>query len=122
MVRQELLAHLDHGAIDFNHGDVFDAAMFGNFAQHTAIAATDNQHALGCAVGEDRYVGEHLVVDEFVGFSGLDNAVERHDPAHARVLEDHQMLMLGAHFVQQFFHTEALAVTFIQRLLIIAHG
>ena len=36
---------------------------------------------------------QHLVVDVFVAFSGLDDAVEHQDPAEVRVFEDHQILM-----------------------------
>ena len=95
-------------------------ACLGHFAQHAAVTAADDQHAPGGAVGEDRHVGEHFVVDEFVGFGGLDHAVQRHHPAHARVLENHQVLMFGAHFVQQFFHAKTLAVTFIEGFQVLA--
>ncbi|MNR46555.1 hypothetical protein D3C85_1655370 [compost metagenome] len=67
-------------------------------------------------------MGEHFVVDEFVGFGGLDHAVQRHHPAHARVFEDHQVLVLGAHFVQQFFHAKTLAVAFVEGFQVVAGG
>ncbi|MNZ80567.1 hypothetical protein D3C78_992070 [compost metagenome] len=122
VVGQVLLAHLDHGAVDLDHGDVLDAAVLGHFAQHAAVAAADDQHALGQAVGEDRHVGEHLVVDELVGLGGLDHAVQRHHPAHAGVLENHQMLMLGTHFVEHLVDAKALAVTIVESFLVVAHG
>ncbi|MNQ61810.1 hypothetical protein D3C85_761320 [compost metagenome] len=106
---------------------MLDAAVLGHFTQHAAIAATNDQHALGGAVGQDRHVGEHFVVDEFVGFGGLDHAVQRHHPAHARVFENHQVLVLGTHFVQQLVHAKTLAVAFVEGFQVLvgrvgAHG
>ncbi|CRP21403.1 hypothetical protein PAERUG_P18_London_17_VIM_2_04_10_02879 [Pseudomonas aeruginosa] len=122
VVGQERLAHVDHGAVDLDHGDPLDALVLGHLAQHTAVAAADDQHAPGRAVGEDRHVGEHLVVDELVGLGGLDHSVERHHPAHPGVFENHQVLVLGAHLMQHVVDAEALAVALVQSFLIIAHG
>ncbi|RMS16985.1 hypothetical protein ALP75_204777 [Pseudomonas syringae pv. actinidiae] len=122
VIGQELLAHLDHRGVDLDHGDVLDGQVLGDFAQHAAIAAANDQYTFGSAMSQNRHVSEHLVIDELIRFGGLDHTIQRHDPAHTRVLEDHQMLVLGAYFVQHFFHTKALAVAFVQRFLIIAHG
>ncbi|MNZ74538.1 hypothetical protein D3C78_929890 [compost metagenome] len=73
-------------------------------------------------MGEDRHVGEHLVVDELVRLGGLDHAVQGHDATHPRVLEDHQVLVLGAHFVKQLVHAKALAVTVVEGFLVVTHG
>ncbi len=113
MIGQIFLAHLDHGRIDLDHGDMFDAHVLGDFTQHAAVATADDQHTLGCTVRQNRHMGEHFVVDEFVRFGGLNDAVQRHDTAHARVLEDHQVLVIGTYFVKHFFNTKALAVAFV---------
>ncbi|MCY1399043.1 hypothetical protein D9M71_140920 [compost metagenome] len=122
VVRQEFLAHFDDSAVDLDHGDALDIAVLAHFTQHAAVATADDQHALHRAVGEDRYVGEHLVIDELVRLGGLNHAIQRHHTAHARIFEDHQMLVLGAHFVQQLVHAEALAVSVVESFLVIAHG
>ncbi len=96
--------------------------MLGDFAQHAAIATADNQHPPGQAMSQDRHVGEHLVVDEFVGLGGLHHTVERHDAPHAGILENGQMLMLGATFIQHPVYREALAVSLVESFLIVAHG
>jgi hypothetical protein len=67
-------------------------------------------------------VGEHLVIDELVGLGGLDHAVQGHDPAHAGVLEDHQVLVFGTHLVQQLVDAETLAVAVVESFQVFAHG
>ncbi len=67
-------------------------------------------------------MGKHFVVDELVGFGGLDHAVEGHDAAHAGIFEDHQMLAFGAHFMQQLVDLEPLPVSLVESFLKVAHG
>jgi hypothetical protein len=40
-------------------------------------------------------MSHHFVIDEFITFSGLYDAIKGHHPAEYRIMEDHQMLMLG---------------------------
>src|SRR5947209_1569658 len=71
-----------------------------NSTTDAAISTADDQHLPGPAVGEDRNMGHHLVIDELVLGGDLDGAVEHQRLAEKSVLEQNQMLVLGLHLVQ----------------------
>ena len=115
MVGQVLLRHVDHRLVDFHLGDVLHAGMAAYLAQNAAVAAADDQHAARGAMGEDRHVGQHLVVDELIPLGGLHDAIEHHHPAEHRVVEDHQVLVLGFGLEVDLVDQEVLTVGVIQR-------
>jgi hypothetical protein len=53
------------------------ARMPQRLARHAAIAAADDQHPLRRAMGEDRHMRHHLVIDELVALGDLHDAVQR---------------------------------------------
>ena len=82
--------------------------LFGD----AAVAAADDQHLFRLAVGEERHVRHHLVVDEFVLGGDLGRAVEHQHLAEELVLEQHQMLVLGLHLVEHLLDLEGHAEAF----------
>ena len=88
-----------------------------HFACRSTIAATDDEHARGVAVAENRHVGQHLVVDELVALGGLDDAVKREDPSEQPVLEDQQLLLTGRGAEQDPVHGQPLGQPRVQCLL-----
>ena len=84
-----------------------------------AITAANDQYTLDGAVRQNRHMGQHLVIDELVGFGGLNNTIQRHDTAHHRVFENNQMLVFCSHFMEQLVHAKTLAVAFVKGFKII---
>ena len=66
-------------------------------------------------MGEERYVGHHLVVIELVALGGLDDAVQRHHAAKLCIVEDHQVLMIGPMLEVDLVNGKALAVGVVER-------
>ena len=98
--REMLLGKLDHRGVDLDLGEALDRLVLEHFLRDAAVAAADDQHLLGVAVGEDRHMGHHLVVDELVRGRDLGGAVEHQHLAEEWVLEQHEMLVLGLHLVK----------------------
>ena len=63
-------------------------------AQHSAVAAADHQHPARIFVGEERQVGHHLVVGEFVEVGQLNDAVKQQQTAEFRRLTEFDLLKL----------------------------
>ncbi len=116
--REMLLGELDHRRIDLDLGEALDRLVLEHFLGDAAIAAADDQHVARVAMGEQRHVRHHLLVDEFVALGDLGGAVEHQHLAEERVLEQHEVLMLGLHLVEHLVDLEAHAETEIveQRL------
>ena len=111
--RQPGLRQFHHARIDLDLRRP-DFWMAQHLAQATAVAAADDQDvqpvlrtaAPGIAEKggfprQDRRVGQHLVIDIFVRFGGLDGAVKGQDPAEQPVLENRQVVQSGMLPVQQ---------------------
>ncbi|MOA17950.1 hypothetical protein D3C78_1382340 [compost metagenome] len=112
-----MATELDHTGVDLNHGDLLYALMAADFAQHGAVATADDQHFLRLAVGQQRYVGHHFVIDELIALGGLHHAVERHHAPQNRVFKNHQILMLGLLTIQHVLYREVLAEVGMQRFI-----
>lgn len=91
--------------------------MTQHFARHAAVAAADDQNPPRRAMGEQRRVGEHLMIDVLIALRHLHNAVEGENPAEDRVLEDLEALMIGAAVVDHPRRTQPLAIVRVQRLV-----
>ena len=87
-----------------------------HFAQDTAVAAADDQDLLRLAVGEQRHVGHHLVIDELIPRGELDDAVQHHHPAEILILEDYQLLVFGLAIEEDFVRLQADAEAIVERL------
>ncbi len=61
-----LLGELDHRGVDLDLGEALDRLVLEHLLGDAAVAAADDQHLARLAVGEDRHVRHHLVVDELV--------------------------------------------------------
>jgi hypothetical protein len=107
--RQVFAREIDHAGVDLDHGDMLDARCLQHLARHAAIAAADDQHPRRRAMGEDRHMGQHLVVDEIVALGDLHHAVQRQDPAEGRFSEDAQALVLGGAVVSSVSMRKACA-------------
>ena len=57
---------VDHLAVDLAQHRLLDGGMLQDLAQDAAVAAADDQHALGLVERHQRHVRHHLVVDELV--------------------------------------------------------
>ncbi len=95
-----LLGEFDHRGVDLDLGEALDRFVLEHFFGDAAVPASDDQHLAGLAVGEDRHMGHHLVVDELVLGGDLGGAVQHQHLAEERVLEQNQVLMLGLHLVE----------------------
>ncbi|CCK12371.1 hypothetical protein BN126_2552 [Cronobacter sakazakii 680] len=99
--------------------------MTRHFTQHRAIAAADDQHALRVAVGQQRHMRHHFVIDKFIAFGGLHHAVQRHHPAKGGVFENNQILMIGFFAIEHFVDGKVLTKLIVQRFVphrILGHG
>ena len=99
--------------------------MTRDFAQHRAVAAADDQDMLRVAVGQQRHVGHHFVINKLIAFGGLHDAIQRHHPAKGAVVEDDQILMIGFFVVQHVINAKVLTKMVMQRFMpqwIIGHG
>ncbi len=112
------MAELDHRWIDLDLGEALDRLVLEHFLGDAAIAAADDQHLACVAVGEQRHVRHHLLVDELVLLGDLGGAVEHEHLAEERMLEQHEVLVLGLQLVEHLVDLESHAETEIveQRL------
>ena len=111
------LGQLDDAGVDIDHGDPLDGAVLQGLLEHAAVAAADDQHLARGAVGQDRHVREHLVVDELVALGGLDDIVQDQHPAQGPVLEHDHALMRGPAVVEDFFGFQLESQTRVQDFL-----
>lgn len=74
--RQILARQGDDTIVDLHLVHLLDQRMFGHFACDAAIAAADDQDALGARVGAERYEGDQFLVAELIAFGALDDAVK----------------------------------------------
>src|SRR4029077_17801295 len=80
---------------DLAQRDLQELRMPQALPEHAAVAAAHNQGFARPAVGEQRHVRHHLVVDELVLGGELHDRVEHHHPAKVGIFEDDQTLVLG---------------------------
>ena len=97
--RKMLLGELDDGGVDLDLGEALDRFVLEHLLGDAAVAAADDQHFPGVAMGKDRHVDHHLMVDELIGGRDLGRAIEHQDLAEEGVLEQHEVLMLGLRLV-----------------------
>ncbi len=90
-----LAAEIDHALVDLAQRDLLELGMPQAFPEHAAVAAAHDQGFARLAMGEQRHMRHHLVVDELVLRGELHDAVEHHHPPEIGVLEDDQTLVLG---------------------------
>ena len=57
---------VDHLAVDLAQHRLLDGRMLQHLAHDAAVAAADDQHALGLVQRHQRHVRHHLVIDELV--------------------------------------------------------
>ena len=88
--------HIDDCLVNFHLGNLLHTTMFANLPQNTAITTTDDQGAMDPAMGHQRYVSKHFMIDEFVLLCSLDNTIQGHDPPENRVMKYQQVLVSGA--------------------------
>ena len=63
-------------------------------------------------------MGEHLVIDEFVAFGRLDDAIQRQHATDLRILKDDQILKVGFLAVQYFSDSQRLPQIGMKRLFV----
>ena len=98
--REMLLGEFDDRRVDLDLGEAFDRLVLEHLFGDAAIAAADDQHLARAAVGEQRHVRHHLLIDEFVALGDLGGAVEHQHLAEEWLLEQHEMLVRGVRFVE----------------------
>ena len=92
---QVLLAKTDNSLVDVTEDGLLDAVVLDNLAEHTTVAAADDEYLFGVGVGEHSQVGDHLLVGELVALGALDNVVEDEDHAVVGGLENEDILVEG---------------------------
>ena len=97
-----LLGERDDRRVDLDLGEAFDAFVLEHLLSDAAVAAADDQHFARIAVGKQRHMRHHLLIDEFVALGDLGCAVEHHHLAEERLLEQHEVLVLGLRFMEHF--------------------
>ena len=95
-----LLGELHHGRIDLDLHQPPHRLVLEHLLGDAAVAAPDDQHVARLAVGQDRQVAHHLVIDELVARGDLRRTVEHQHLAEELVLEQHQVLMRGLRLVE----------------------
>ena len=89
-----LPAQVDDHAVDLHHGHGIHRVA-QRLTQRPTVAAADDQHAFGAPMGQQRHMGDHLMIDELVPGGELHDTVQRqHTPEHP-VVEDDQVLDVG---------------------------
>ena len=106
-------AEIDDAAVDFDHGDAVNRVL-ENFLEGAAVAAADEQHPLRAAVRHEGNVGQHFVVEKFVGLGRLNDSVQRQHPAQHPVLEDQDRLESGLSLVQDAVDLDGLVNSVVQ--------
>ena len=116
-LREMRAAHVDHGGVDLAQHRLLDRAMAQHLAQHAPIAAANDEHPARRAMGEERHMRHHLVIDELVPRCELHHPVEHHHAAELGILENDEMLMRGAAFMQDALRLQADAPALMQGLV-----
>ena len=120
--RQILLGEIDHIAVDLHHHDALDRLVLQHLLEQPAVAPADDEDPPRVAVGDERHVAHHLVIEELVALGRLDDAVECEHAAHHLVLEDYQVLQLGLLAMDDALDLEALADVVVEGFLVPIHG
>ncbi len=105
--REVLARHHGDLLVDIALGHALHALVLEHFAQGAAVAATDDDHALGRSVGEQHRMADHLVVEEVVLAGQHDGPVDGHQVAPVGGLEDLDLLERRLHLVQLAGDAEA---------------
>jgi len=90
-----LLGDADDFGVYLHHGDLLDRGVLEHFFGRSAVAATDDEHALGSGVRGGRRVDEVLVIDELITFGCHVEAVQPEQLAVVRRVVDRELLVLG---------------------------
>ena len=105
------LGELDHFGIDLDLGEALDRFVLEHLLGDAAIAAADDEHLARLAMGEQRHMRHHFLIDEFVFLADLGRAIEHQHLAEERLLEQDEMLVRGLllveHSVGLIGHAEA---------------
>ena len=95
---------VDDARVDLDHDQALHAAVLQNFLGEPAIPAADDQHVLGRAMGKQRHMRHHLVIDELVAHRDLGGAVERDQAAEPHGVDDDQALVRRGEIIEDFGH------------------
>jgi len=93
--------------VDVDLGGFFHAGVTQHFTQGAAVAATDDDDALGVGVAEQHRVRHHLVVEEVVAGGEHGGAINGHQVAEGVGFPHLDVLILGLHFFQLLFEAKA---------------
>lgn len=85
---------------------LLDSLVLDDLAQHTAIAATNDQDFLGVGVGVHGQVSDHLLVRELISLGALDDVVQNKDGAVVGGFEDQDILVLALLMVEDLLDLE----------------
>lgn len=93
--------------VDVDLGGFFHAGVTQHFTQGAAVAATDDDDALGVGVAEQHRVRHHLVVEEVVAGGEHGGAIDGHQVTEGVGFPHLDVLILGLHFFQLLFQAQA---------------
>ncbi len=115
-VREVGPGEIDDTGVELCDRHVLDRRVLENLLDEAAVAAPDDPDVAGRTVGKNRHVGQHLVVDEFVGHRQLGHAIEREHPPESLAFGDDEMLMLGLAVEQHPIYLDRHPDVVVQRL------
>src|SRR5215472_4204666 len=96
----------DDRGIDLNLSEPLHGPVLEHFLRDAAIAAADDQDIFRPAMGEQRHMRHHLLIDEFVFLGDLRRAVEHQHFAEEAILEQYKMLVLGLQLIEHPINLE----------------
>lgn len=105
-VGQVLLGQADDSLVNVAENGLLNAIVLHNFAENTAVTATNDEDLLGVGVRVHGEMGNHLLVGELVALGALNDVVQNQDGAVVGRLEDEDILVLALLVVQDLFDLE----------------
>ena len=116
IVAEQLLAQLDHPAVDIHQHDFLDVFVLEGLVGDGEIAAAHDHHPLDLAMLQHRQMGEHVGIGALVPAGDLDDVVQGHHPAIGDGVEDADVLELALLVRQHLGDLHGLGVTLVQAL------
>ena len=114
---QVRLGERDHLLVDLHQHRPPHAPVLQHAAEDAAVAAADDQHALGGAVVQQRNMRHHLLVDELVRLGDLHHAVQHQHAPMRDAVEDEDVLVRAADPGDLGLAAETLAPGRVERFL-----
>jgi phosphopantothenoylcysteine decarboxylase/phosphopantothenate--cysteine ligase len=104
---QVLSGSLNNLAVDLTQDSLLHTVVPKDFAKRTAVPPTDNKNPFRIRVNKERNVSDHLMINEFVSFGDHHQAIQGHDAAKARRVENVDSLKGALDAVEHRLYVQA---------------